>query len=520
MKNAKFIVFLTIALLAFSSLVYAQTVTFQVNMTVKQAEGTFNPATDIVDVRGSFNDWSGGDELTDDDSDGIYTLGVDFSTVTDDTVYYKFTIVDDDGNVTWEDNVEDNIGGNRYFEYGGSDMELDVVYFDDDDVSDVTLPFKVFFRVDMSVQELTGNFDPGSGEEVGLRGNIAEFGSWGATQVFSPEPGNPGVYQALISIPSYPIGSTLAFKYVIDRTDDTVTWEDGDDRTFSMTMDDTTVVDPNDGFYIYEYEPDNPDCVYFNCATAEDFLQQDVEVTFRVDISSAITYLNENPDSCLIDVQAPDLSPICDPEEINSVYINGNFANWWGWGEVPPEYEMTETTDNIWEWTHEFPAGTAKSIVYKYGLNSYDNEAGFGQDHVGLLSDENPTFVIENCFGSTRTDIDPWPECNTFVSVEDDADNVAILPQFELYQNRPNPFNPSTTIAYQLEARSHVTLDIYNVAGQMVRTFDLGQQDPSIVHNVVWDGRDNNGNDVVSGVYFYRLNTDNHSQARKMILLK
>jgi hypothetical protein len=88
-----------------------------------------------------------------------------------------------------------------------------------------------------------------------------------------------------------------------------------------------------------------------------------------------------------------------------------------------------------------------------------------------------------------------------------------------LSQNYPNPFNPQTTIAFAIKDRSHVTLRVYNVAGQLVRTlanesFDSGP------HQKVWDGRNDAGQPVSSGVYFYKLVSNNFSQTKKMVLLK
>lgn len=90
---------------------------------------------------------------------------------------------------------------------------------------------------------------------------------------------------------------------------------------------------------------------------------------------------------------------------------------------------------------------------------------------------------------------------------------------FELFQNYPNPFNPTTNIRFSLPRSGHVRLDIYNILGRRVRT--LVDEALLAGHKLVtWDGKDENGNDVSSGIYFYRLQTGNFSQARKMILLK
>jgi hypothetical protein len=84
----------------------------------------------------------------------------------------------------------------------------------------------------------------------------------------------------------------------------------------------------------------------------------------------------------------------------------------------------------------------------------------------------------------------------------------------------PNPFNPTTTIGYAIKERTHVSLNVYNVAGQLVRTLVDEEQAPSSMRHVVWDGRDNSGESVSSGIYFYRLTTKDFTQTKKMVLLK
>jgi len=90
---------------------------------------------------------------------------------------------------------------------------------------------------------------------------------------------------------------------------------------------------------------------------------------------------------------------------------------------------------------------------------------------------------------------------------------------FVLEQNYPNPFNPSTTIAYQLAKESEVSLIVYNLAGQEVKTL-VNERQSAGPQQVVWDGKDLHGNQVASGIYLYRLKTENNIQTRKMILMK
>jgi len=96
-----------------------------------------------------------------------------------------------------------------------------------------------------------------------------------------------------------------------------------------------------------------------------------------------------------------------------------------------------------------------------------------------------------------------------------------LVPQvFDLAQNYPNPFNPSTTITYMLASPADVRLEILTVLGQRVRMLDSGVR-PAATHTVIWDGRDENGQTVASGVYFCRLVAGgNMIRTRKLLLVK
>ena len=88
-----------------------------------------------------------------------------------------------------------------------------------------------------------------------------------------------------------------------------------------------------------------------------------------------------------------------------------------------------------------------------------------------------------------------------------------------LFQNFPNPFNPTTTIQYAVAKESPVELLVFNVQGQKVRT--LVRDSKSVgKYSVVWDGRDDHGRLVASGVYFYRLRVGGYLSVKKMLLLK
>jgi hypothetical protein len=89
-----------------------------------------------------------------------------------------------------------------------------------------------------------------------------------------------------------------------------------------------------------------------------------------------------------------------------------------------------------------------------------------------------------------------------------------------LDQNIPNPFNPTTTIKYEVREAGLVSLKIYNVAGQLVKTLVDGQKVAGQVYSATWNGLNDAGQPVSSGVYFYKLVAKNFTQTKKMVLLK
>ncbi len=97
--------------------------------------------------------------------------------------------------------------------------------------------------------------------------------------------------------------------------------------------------------------------------------------------------------------------------------------------------------------------------------------------------------------------------------------DVTELYQNKLYQNSPNPFNPSTTIRFELKEPGKVKLDIYNIKGQLVKNLQNEVKGRGL-HSVVWNGKDSKGRNVSSGLYFYRIQAKGFSKINKCLLLK
>jgi hypothetical protein len=107
----------------------------------------------------------------------------------------------------------------------------------------------------------------------------------------------------------------------------------------------------------------------------------------------------------------------------------------------------------------------------------------------------------------------------TYTDVKDEEDNTAFAEDFSLFDNYPNPFNPETRIGYTLPKASHVKLEIFNILGQRIKT--IIDEDQTVgKKEVIWDGMNEQGEQVSSGVYFYRLQASDFVQTKKMVLMK
>ncbi len=124
------------------------------------------------------------------------------------------------------------------------------------------------------------------------------------------------------------------------------------------------------------------------------------------------------------------------------------------------------------------------------------------------IGDRWPTWDGPHCFGVRDLSVDVKATA---------SDNLPTT--YALSQNYPNPFNPTTEIAFDLPTRTHVTLTVYNVLGQQVTTL-VNEKMSAGKYVADWNGRSSGGNEVASGIYFYRIHTEQFTQTKKMVLLK
>ena len=112
--------------------------------------------------------------------------------------------------------------------------------------------------------------------------------------------------------------------------------------------------------------------------------------------------------------------------------------------------------------------------------------------------------------------MDEW--ANSSLSINEDIVDIAPS-SFNLKQNYPNPFNPSTNIEFEMMVQSDIKIEIFDVTGGYITTLYKGFADPG-VHKLTWNGINDKGQIISSGVYFYKMTADNFVQTRKLLFAK
>ena len=127
-------------------------------------------------------------------------------------------------------------------------------------------------------------------------------------------------------------------------------------------------------------------------------------------------------------------------------------------------------------------------------------------------------YAVKASYSSPETGDSEYSNIENSGPVSESEDNILPITT-ELEANYPNPFNPETTIRFSLKETGSVKLDIFNIKGSLVKTLIHDHKDRGH-HSVIWNGIDENGSQVSSGIYFYRLMTNEYSSIKKMLLLK
>ena len=169
------------------------------------------------------------------------------------------------------------------------------------------------------------------------------------------------------------------------------------------------------------------------------------------------------------------------------------------WEDSPEGFLITYTDDGGNYQFSNVLSGDYQVGVYKHGYASNPAMRYFALDYGSEMTEQN--FVLGQ---------------GTFVKTREHT----IRPRtINLSQNFPNPFNPSTTIKFDLPKTTEIDLYIYNAMGQRIRTLLKGSLNAG-QHQVEWDGKNDDGHGVPSGIYFYQLRAGDYNKIMKMIFAK
>lgn len=363
-------------------------VTFQVDMAQQINVGAFDPTSSIVYPKGTFNGWGTWDAMTNNptilrtNQYGLVSSNVYVNTYTvtaspGETMDFKFYI---DTGSKYESPAlgtgDPSDYNNRFFNLSeGPTQAFPLAFFSD-------LPYSplatndVTFQVDMSAQVLAGNFDPTTGT-VEVRG---DFNGWGTPQILCTNDltaPNTNLYKAVVTVVNG-VGAREGYKFWASVPANTG-WETSSDRSFSVIKGASLILPP----------------VYFSNIDPFDLLPADTLVTFRVNMTNAVQYPGGTP---------------FDPT-VNGVWFNGDcLTNGWysSWGAMWPETQLFDdgthgdavASNHIYTCQYLVPNGKTVRVQYKYGIDSSDNEAASGSDHVRYIRSVGTYVMPFDTFGS------------------------------------------------------------------------------------------------------------------------
>jgi hypothetical protein len=152
------------------------------------------------------------------------------------------------------------------------------------------------------------------------------------------------------------------------------------------------------------------------------------------------------------------------------------------------------------------PLGSATAEVW---VDATDLSDGLYEGEIIFASNDaaNPDFAVPVTLNVSATGANG-------------TDDAPIPIEYRIRGNYPNPFNPTTVIAYDLPRAASVDLRIYDVSGRLVRVLESDSQSDAGTHTATWDGRDDSGAPVSSGVYFCKLSANGETVQGRMVLLK
>ncbi len=465
-----------------ANMAYAQTVEFQVDMSIKTLKGTFNPASDTMNIAGNFNNWTvGATPMAGPNADTVYTVTIDTFAIGD-NLEFKFVI----NSTGWE-----SVPNRTYTVPSGSSVYF--AYYDNDsifvplDPKEITL----FFQCNMEFESASERFDP-SMDTVTARGTM---NGWTSDDIMTPG-SNPNIYE--VSIPdTLTVGDNVNYKFVYTH-EGVINWESGNDKVYTITQEDY-----DNGFAGISRT--------FNDLTIATITNAPCTITFVTYMEGAIDANTGLPFPSIDNVALCGANPP----------LHWPAAGWPNSDSTLVFFMFDDGThgdetagDNYWSRNITFPIYSALDIEYKHGGNwgetaLNDNEGGVGTNHHIVLTPHTVSATVIDTFG---VNIGYHQLQNEVLGIKEISSNVP--DNYSLSQNYPNPFNPTTMIRFSLKEQTNVSLKVYNVIGQLVTTL-VNEQKPAGTFEYNFDA-----SNLSSGIYFYTIKAGDFTATRKMILMK
>jgi len=489
MKTTVVLICLILLISSFELVAQSVLITFEVDMSIQIDKGNFDAANGTLSLAGTMNGWDAHTTpMFDVDSDKVYSVTLNLNV--GDFHYFKF-VTNSSG---WE-----YIPDRQYIVPDSADTFR--AYFDDDDGIPITTEITISFSVNMELEIAYGRFNIDS--TVTARGS---FNGWSDVTPLSPSLTDPNIYNGSAKYDTFE-GDIIYYKYAY-TTENGTNWE--------------TNVPTNSGNYEL-------------IVTSDDIVNQNKIVPVRRYNATDIfpPYINETIIRFIVDMnEAVDTSGNPFPSIDNVIIVGGNPPLAWpsyGWPDSDSSLIIflfddgtkgdSIANDNFWTIEIVFPVYSSITIEYRYGANwglpsnngNNDNEAEIGNVHYLINSPYIYSGEVFDVFGKMGTQ----DVINNITQFEN-----TIPINFNLEQNYPNPFNPSTVIRYsiprstELYSVSQTTLKIYDILGNEIATL-VNEPQKAGFYEVKFDAQN-----LSSGIYFYRLQSGNFSQSKKMILVK
>ncbi|MCI0496316.1 FG-GAP-like repeat-containing protein, partial [candidate division KSB1 bacterium] len=234
---------------------------------------------------------------------------------------------------------------------------------------------------------------------------------------------------------------------------------------------------------------------------------QHVAVTYNASINEVKMYIN-GAEQILTQTKAP--SGNLADNTSSDLVIGNNAAASFGFDGVIDELRMWKTVRNkleIQQHINQYLNGNEADLIGYWKMNEGNGE---------LIKDFSNHQSDAAIAGANWIQGAP---ANLPTAIGMNLPYEKLPDSFELYSNYPNPFNSATTIQFRLPKNADISIQIFNLTGELVRTLSQGNKEAGL-YSIVWDGTDNSGSRLASSVYYYKMVAGSFSEAKKLILVK